>query len=444
MIHVALCLSLWGGQDVADRARELREHLTRQRGLEFKRDVPVGTYGPEELRRFLLAEFERQFPRTKAARYEKAWAHFGLIPEDLRLYDSLLLLFGESVAGFYHPQTREIRLIKPGETETPEGADFAVDMAEVTLVHELTHAAQDQNFDLRTLPVEEETDDDLALATRALIEGDAFACGWNYVYRATFDRMIRVLSDRQKTGRLPGRAGELPEFLRLTAVFPESYGCDFVLAVRAARGGDWKAVTKIYDDLPASTEQILHPEKYWRERDLPTEIRLPDLGPRWSPAMINVHGEFTIRILLGERAAAGWDGDRFHLFERDGRVSSVWYSRWDGEADAREFEEAWTRRLRLRHGPMKDAGSSPSRLVLSDGGTRIVVVERRGCDVLTIDADQEMLSSVEKIWTGTRARERGPVERLRLGRWTCRTHPAVERTVSTSCPECGEKLTERK
>ncbi len=429
-------------QEAPDRARE---HIARVRGLEFRREVPIGVHGKEELRRFLAAEFERQFPRSKAARYQRAWAHFGLIPGDLDLYDSLLMLFGESVAGFYHPQTREVRLIRPEESvELPEGADFAVDMNDVTLVHELTHAAQDQQFDLRTLPIEEETDDDLAAASRALIEGDAFACGWNFVYRSTFDRMVRLIADRYKKGRLPGRAGSLPEFLRRTAVFPESYGCDFVLDARQAAGGDWKAVSRLYEDLPASTEQILHPETYWKNRDRPTVVTLPDLGSAWSPAMINVHGEFTIRILVGETAAAGWDGDRYHVFERAGIVSSVWFSRWDGEEDAREFQRAWAARSRLRHPDARERVSSPDRLLLAKDSDRVVLVERRGVDVVAIDGEAGLLPLTEKIWKETKTHERGKVERFRIGRWTCPGHPFVERTVDTTCPECGARLREKK
>ncbi|MBI2901691.1 MAG: hypothetical protein HYY17_16020 [Planctomycetes bacterium] len=430
-------------QDPAERAREFQAHITKVRGLEFRREVPIGVYGREELRRFVMAEFEKQFPRARARKVEKAYAHFGLIPADLRLYDALIELYAESVAGFYHQTTREIRLIRPEESSVPDGADFSVDLSDVTLVHELTHAAQDQTYDFRTLPLEEEDDDDLVAAVKALTEGDAFACGWNFVYRRTFDRVIRIIVDRQKSARLPGKAGELPEFLRLAAVFPESYGCEFVLAALKANGGDWKALSRIYDDLPASTEQILHPEKYLERRDPPVALILPDLGESWRPIAANVHGEFAVRVMVGEKAAAGWRGDRYHLFERHGVVSSVWFSRWDSVQDAREFFDAYGRRLRERHGSGKVTAATEDRVVLSEGEAGAASLERRGTDVLALDGEAALLALAEAVWRGVRARERAKVARYRLGRWVCPKHADVERTVDATCPRCGEQLVPR-
>ena len=85
---------------------------------------------------------------------------------------------------------------------------------------------------------------------------------------------------------------------------------------------DWDAVNDVYSNLPQSTEQIIHPEKYL-EQDEPQDVTLPDLetalGGTWSQLDTDVFGELYMRLYLeafintdqATIAAEGWDGDRY-------------------------------------------------------------------------------------------------------------------------------------
>lgn len=433
-ILIALVLAFLPRQDdLKKQAAEMKKVVTKVRGVEFKKDVTVGVYSKDELLKFIQGEFEREFPRPKAKKYEKAYAHFGLIPADMDLYDSLIVLFSDSIAGFYHPKTKELKLVASEATDEESKL-----MEKVTLIHELAHAAQDQNFDLVTVPMEEEYNDDMIAGIKALIEGEASAVGWMGGLEEAFDDMIKMINDSYKTGDLPGAAGKLPAYLRLTLTFSYGYGCDFVLAVKKAKGDDWSAITKMYEDLPSSTEQVLHPEKYWDKRDNPTIITLPALPDEWKLLANNVHGEFVVKILLRElkageakeceKAAAGWDGDRFHVVERGGKVSSVWYSTWDSEGDAKEFEAAYRKALATKH----------------KGDETAAMIERKGADVLVIDGEEDLQKHAPTIWEKTKKEELKKVERFKPGRWTCGKHPKVEKDLNTYCPECGERLTKQK
>jgi hypothetical protein len=110
-------------------------------------------------------------------------------------------------------------------------------------------------------------------------------------------------------------------------------------------------VNKAWTALPASTEQILHPERYPDDR--PASIDLPDvaatLGGGWSTRYTQTLGELGERVLLAnggrERdvaaAADGWGGDRLVMVEGpDGAWAIVWQTAWDSDADAQEFEAA--------------------------------------------------------------------------------------------------------
>jgi hypothetical protein len=218
------------------------------------------------------------------------------------------------------------------------------------LAHELTHALQDQNYDLTKLPLHQKDNDDLALATSALLEGDATILMTDfYAQHAAQGKMLTDLL-AMLTGQKTEKLQAAPVFFRELLVFPYQAGQQFALAL-SFRGG-YEALNRALADPPQSTEQILHPEKYFGERDHPVAVELPDLPTtEWRRIGNNVLGEFGIRTMLqthlrpaeAKIAAAGWGGDRYQVYERGagGPLGLVWRTVWDTEADATEFAGAY-------------------------------------------------------------------------------------------------------
>ena len=259
-----------------------------------------------------------------------------LIPKGLDLYQLYLDLLTEQVLGLYDLDTEKMYVI--GETER-----FGPN-EEVTFAHELVHAIQQQHFDIRSLNEAAEENSDTQAALAALIEGDA--------YLATFRYMDTFLThqERQEVLQSGGDSPVLeqaPYAIQKSFVFEIEEGIPFVLAVRLS--GLLGAVNQALANPPASTEQILHPEKFF-QNELPIPVSLPDLvtdlGAGWSQTDSNVMGEFSLRTYLetgvGENfaaiAAAGWGGDRYILLRnaQDERVL-VMLIDWDTEKDAQEF-----------------------------------------------------------------------------------------------------------
>jgi len=117
----------------------------------------------------------------------------------------------------------------------------------------------------------------------------------------------------------------------------------------------WDAVDSLYLDPPVSTEQILHPEKYaagetYAELADPADAAR-DGGPLdgWRLLRSNALGELQWRIVftehgqgdIAELLAAGWDGDRYAVFERDGEILMAMTTHWDTEDDAKDFEAGY-------------------------------------------------------------------------------------------------------
>jgi hypothetical protein len=446
-----------------------KRDVVRLRGLEFSKPVTVGVYSKKELVDFLKTEFEKELPKEKADRYQRGYAKFGFIPKDMDLHEAYMELFGSSIAGFYHPKTKELRLIRAGEEEEDADAKLAkamgMDMEAITIVHELTHAAQDQNYELSTLPLEDETNDDLIMALKGVIEGDASAVGWKYQFPGKqFDLIIGGINKTYQSGMLPGKAGKLPAYLRLNLTFPYGHGTEFVVQYLKGTKGELKDASKLFKDWPLSTEQILHPKKYYgEERDNPMLLAVADapktLGGGWKESFNNVHGEFCVRLFLqqsrGEKlddaavlqAAEGWDGDRYVVLEREGKADAdgkkavetmyVWVSTWDSEDDAKEFAEAALLAFEKRYGVARKDGEAAGRAVLATQEDR-VLVERKGSDVLVLDgAPEDALAKADALWKSVSRKEMTGFERLR--KFVC-DKDGVKEAFSGKCPKCGAEL----
>jgi hypothetical protein len=145
----------------------------------------------------------------------------------------------------------------------------------------------------------------------------------------------------------------MPAILRESLLFPYIQGLSFVQGLQLA--GGWQAVDDAFGRPPASTEQILHPDKYAaNERplaaDLPKDL-LKRLGAGWKIALQDTFGEFQLAVWLRQdhgtstaqanEAAAGWGGDRIALVEGpNGAWGIVYRTVWDTAADAAAFESA--------------------------------------------------------------------------------------------------------
>lgn len=407
----------------SDDSTEFQKEVTAFRGLRFTKDVTVGEYSREELLAFIRKEMERELPREDAEKIRKSLVHFGLIPPALDLYKTVIDLLGASIAGFYHPKTKELRLIKSIEGDPADTAQ----MRRITLVHELCHAAQDQNFDLTTLPIELKTNDDIVLAVQALVEGDATVVGLKWEFKEEYDAVTRVMVAGFKSGALGPEVAKVPACLRKTLAFPYGYGTEFVQALLSRSKDDWSVVSKAFSDLPASTEQIMHPAKFFgKERDHPQDLAIDGLeaivADGWKLVYHNVHGEFGTKLVLDEfkvedsrtrrLGAEGWDGDRYFIFENGkSGLAGAWMTTWDSEEDAKEFQDLYTAVLEAKH-DIAERKSADQKVTFTKGAVT-AVLERRGADVLVLDGFGEGVSGrINKIWTAAKKTEVRKVDRV--------------------------------
>ncbi len=331
-------------EEQAETRAEIEMQTAALRGLPFKKPITYKMIGREELRKVLETKLGEQYSAQELRDYGRTLETLGLIPEGTDLREAIVSLYGEQVAAFYVPEERALYTFKD--------MSLSGNLDKVTLAHELTHALQDQNYDLTTFPLKIKDNDDLALATSALVEGDATVLMAQY-YGEHLD-VSDMLSDVMggMLGQKTAKFQAAPPFFREMMLFPYQQGTDFAMAVFVAGGTD--ALNEAFKHPPVSTQQILHPEKYLHDRHDPEKIVLKKLEvPGWRLIADNVLGEFGLRSLLAQhlnvlesqRLAAGWQGDRYQVYERgtNGPTALVWTTAWDTDQSAADFADAYRR-----------------------------------------------------------------------------------------------------
>ncbi len=356
--------ALWGvlaGRLALEGALEVPLlHVTRPlqqlRGLRFKHAVPWTAHTPEQMRRMIAGSLERDYPLDRSDFDALLLGRLGLVPQGFALRGFLLDLMAEQVQGAYDPRTGWFYVLQRQKNWFSRAlSSGGPDEADLVTLHELDHALQDQHFDLRTLQeaLQEPRNSDREMGLAALVEGDATLVMLQHTVVSQGGSPGEVgpigwMSDWTLAMPGMGRFSSAPLYFRRALVLPYFAGMDLVN--RAYVQGGWEAVNRLYRDPPASTEQVLHPEKYLARRDPPRTVSIP--FPRrwqgWSEVGEDTGGEFMLSVLLeqhgapgAEMAARGWGGDRLRLYRRGREVFLVWLTVWDGPGEAGRFARAF-------------------------------------------------------------------------------------------------------
>jgi hypothetical protein len=358
----------------AEQRRQIELETSRLRELPFKKPVNYKMIARDELRAFIVNKTKEQYTDKELHDYGRTLAAFGLVPEGTDLLDVLVSMYDEQVGAFYVPEERMLYTFKD--------LSWSSSLDKMLLAHELTHALQDQNFDLTTFPLKLKNDDDRVLATAALIEGDATVLMTQF-YVETVDPRNMLGDFTAMLGQNTAKLQAAPRYLREMLLFPYQQGQQFVSALVAA--GGMHAVDDAFRHPPTSSQQILHPERFLHDRREPTAVDVPPLPPSdWALIGDNVLGEFGTRSVLQEGlsfiqaqlAAQGWAGDRYHVYERgtNGPTGLIWRTVWDSEPNAEQFEEAYGDLMKKRDPPsaaratVRRRGKSVTILQSADAG----------------------------------------------------------------------------
>jgi len=312
------------------RVAELSEFVAGQRELAFLRPVEVELLTDEAFVDRLLRDVEEN--REDTDQIEKVLRALQLIDPGIDLFEAYISFYGNAVLGFYDPETDE--LVIRGSELNP--------YVETTLVHELTHALDDQHFELHR-PDVYEADDESALAFSSLVEGVARSV--EFGYQETLSAEEREESARA-AGEFSQRAGTspIPPVVTSLTQFPYLAGPFFVGAL--LEEGREARVDAAFRDPPTTSEEIQDPAVYLRGEEAIDVVPPPAGGP-----VINegTYGEWALILTLQEHlssttagsAADGWGGDSYVAWDEGGRTCVRMAYAMDTPADLRELDGAW-------------------------------------------------------------------------------------------------------
>ncbi len=388
------------GADRNERYDEINLEIEGIRELDLLAPINLSTKTREELRTETLTDLETDYPAVDRENDSRVLIAFGLIEPDRDLGELYGDLLGEQVAGYYDPGTDEMVVVSDDDPDAEISATN-----QITYAHETVHALQDQHFDLETfLDDRQEASDDQSLAITSLIEGDATAAQIEFLIDSP-SLLIDYMRESEARGDSTEALDSAPAILTETLLFPYEQGQVFVTALREE--GGWDKVDAAFASLPASTEQILHPQKYLQGEE-PVDVKLPDvaaaLGTGWTAFDTNTMGEFQTSVILNEGdvssgdaedAAEGWGGDRYTVVGTEDQTVILWESVWDSDDDAQEFANTLIEREEARLEQSSDESGSTTTIESDQG---IVEIEVSDDAVSYIFApSQQLLDAVSAL-----------------------------------------------
>jgi hypothetical protein len=340
--------------DFATAADEVLSQMSEITGLALRGPVKKSLRSKEQIRAHIIQEMNDD--KDAAERYAGARSAeaFGLLPKGFDLDSFMIDLLTEQIAGLYDPKAHEFYV-----------ADWIhIEDQRMVMAHELTHALEDQHFQIEGWAKAARPNDDSELARESVLEGSAMVAMVEYLLQGS-GRSLQDLPDIDPAMLIGDMAEtpllkKAPTFLKDALVFPYIDGLTFSAAILRPTG--WQALAGIFTKPPVSTQQILHPALYTSGK-APAPISLPSmekaLGPDWTKLEDNVMGEFGWKEVLkqflgeprGKSLSTAWDGDRYAVYEQKPNKSLllITHERLASEAFATRFFGQYSEALEQKY-----------------------------------------------------------------------------------------------
>lgn len=369
---------------------QVLQFVSKDTLLPIKHSVKKQIVSREQVQKYISDKLENDVDRMRFERSELVLKKFGLLPRTFNLHNFLIKLLTEQVAGYYDEKTRTMNLL-----------DWvAPDMQKAVMAHELTHALQDQSYDLDKMSKEDEkiekkglTDlralvrnDEESTCRSAVLEGQGMIVLVDYmlapVGKSVADSpqfVDLMLSSMEKDNSSPV-FDSAPLLLQDELIFPYRHGMRFIKDLLVA-GGKEAAFKKVLDQMPETTREVMLPKEYLAGHRVPT-LYLPNmdfLKKEYEPYDAGAVGELDVDILLkvyaneqiAKTLSKEWRGGVYYAAGRRGvkptdanstaHVGLYYISRWSGEDSARYFAKLYAAALHTRYAGLEHMAPDPGK-----------------------------------------------------------------------------------
>ncbi len=397
---------------------EILSFASQSTGLPIKKKVKRTIISREQVEKYVGDKFKDDADRIRFERSELVQKKFGLLPRDFDLHSFLVKLLIEQVAGFYDEKTKTMNLLDWNEP----------DMQRPVMAHELTHALQDQSYDLEKMSKHDEEiekkglkdldalvrNDEESTCRSAVLEGQAMVVLLDYVLAPNGSSvekapqvvdMMQASMDKSRDSPVFDSA---PLLLQEELAFPYRQGMKFIRDLLVA-GGKELAYKGVLNRMPMTTREVMEPKEYLAGRRVPP-LLLPDFGflkKDYEPFDAGAVGELDVNILLrvyadedvAKRLTPSWRGGAYYAAGRKGakppdrnstaHVGLFYVSKWASEEAAQDFAKEYAKALPKRYNELRRIhGYAPEPLAWasSDG---LIFIQQTGNMVVAVESFDE-------------------------------------------------------
>jgi hypothetical protein len=340
----------------------------------FPQHTPVKRQliSPADIEKRMREKLAKDEHAERFARAELTMKKFGLLPRDFNLKEFLIQMERKDIAAFYDDETKSISMVNT----------IPLQAQEAVLAHELTHALQDQNYDLHSWAQPHRKDDKLdplgaddetADARRAVVEGQATVVFTDYILARTGHTVqntpaviYRMEDPTVKASIDTPMMHDAPMILRAAGSFPYHEGLIFEGELLQA-GGKKLAFAGAFAHPPRNTHEVIQPRAYLDHEKLPP-LPFPDakslLQDQYEAFDAGSMGELDVRALLwqfsgrtlADDLSKDWQGGAYMAFHKKsvapvntGDLKLFYVSRWKSELAAQRFAKFYSSAVARRY-----------------------------------------------------------------------------------------------
>ena len=352
---------------------DILRFASKDTALPIKHEVKRRLINRDEVAAFVEQHTKEDEDAKRLRRSEVVLKKFGLLPRNFDLGTFLVALLREQVAGYYDPKTKTVNLL---DWVDP-------DRQKPVMAHELTHALQDQSFNLEKYMKAGNTDldkkkdltpadienDEIGTARQAVVEGQAMVVLIDYMLapmgQSVQDSplLLKALKDSMLVGTADSpQFQNAPIYLKEALTFPYRYGIDFVAEVLTKAGKD-KAYAGLFENPPQTTRQIMEPRTYLSGERL-EPMRLPDFKEvfkNYERFDVGAVGELDVAVLIDQYAGVEtsralyphWRGGYYYAVRPKSDAAAplglLYVSRWSSPEKAAEFAAIYAKSMSQRY-----------------------------------------------------------------------------------------------
>ena len=358
------------------------DFASQDTSLPNKHEVKRRLASRDEVVSYLKKNMAEDKDVQRLRRTELVLKKFGLLPKDFDLQTFLVSLLEEQVAGYYDAKTKTVNLL-----------DWvAPDLQRPVLAHELTHALQDQSFNLdkwlkrgsedldtkKDLKPADITKDENSEARQAVTEGQAMVVLIDYMLApmhrtaANSPEVVQTMNDSMANGSADSKIYQnAPVFMKEALTFPYRYGVEFEAEVLRAQGKD-KAFAGTFQNPPQTSREIMEPQTYISGEHL-APLPLPDfkrIFKNYERFDIGAIGEFDVAVLAeqyagletSKRIYPNWRGGYYYSVRPKGNPGAplqlLFVSKWATPKSADQFAAIYARGMQQRYKKVTAAADS--------------------------------------------------------------------------------------